>query len=97
MDFLEDFITNNSNITESTKEKLFTWPEMVVYEFMGLLSALSDLNWAKMIGSKLTKADKQLVKDDEEGRLMIQEIKWFAEEENPDCLEDLEEVLKVFN
>lgn len=97
MDFLEDFIMNNSNIQETTKESLFSRQEMLIYEFMGVLSALNDLPWAKSIGSKLTKADKQLVKDDEEGWMMIHEIRRFAEEENPDCIEELEDVLRLFN
>jgi hypothetical protein len=38
MTFLEDFVINNSNISHKNKEELFDKKEMLVYEFMGILS-----------------------------------------------------------
>ena len=43
MTFLEDYITLNTNISEELKTKLFSRPEMIVYDFMGTLSALDNL------------------------------------------------------
>jgi len=49
------------------KDLLLSSRDMIVYDFMGTLCSMADLEWAKSLLSQLSQDDKNLILKDFEG------------------------------
>lgn len=97
MDFLESFIVKNDRIWEEVKAELFEGKEMLVYDFMGELMSLENLEHLKEVHGKMTQENFDRIKSSEKAMKKIEELKDYLEEmDDSDEREDIEELIKEF-
>ena len=62
MNFLEDTVVNNPHIDDDTQEALFLRQPMLIYDFIGCISACQDIPDVYSKWLRLTEEDKLTIK-----------------------------------
>jgi hypothetical protein len=95
MEFLEEFIINNMEVRELYKARLMETDACQIYDFMGRLLTLENLEELEEMKDQITKLDVEMVIKDPESKTRIEDLKKNAERHvsNPEELENLREIL----
>lgn len=97
MDFLEAFIIKNERIPDDMKFDLFKQDGMLVYDFMGELLSLENLQLIKSIHEQLEPVDFDRIKSGPKAMQKIDKLKEYVEKmDNSEDQEEIEDLLEGF-
>ena len=75
MEFLENYVVHNPRIPEDDLNTFLSRPDMIIYDFLGLFTSLSDIQELDRTHKLLTLKDKTFITQDKQIKTLLSETK----------------------